>query len=669
MAHHSKCVSVVSTESQMCTVKSQLRRMKENILQRQEEIKENLGKKKSKANEETARYLQLESDIRALSHKAVEMIKSKENILVKELKSISEKHVRQLQADISSDETSVARCQQQVERIDQVLQSESDMDVCTLYQDCEADDAVADADLRDEDRIAKITLRLDTGQLFKALVALQLGEIDVLYERMLDLKAGAETQGTSHVLELKAGAETQGTPHTLNLKAGAETQGTPHTLNLKAGAETQGTSHVLELKAGAETQGTPLTLNLKAGAETQGTPHTLNLKACAETQGTPHTLSLKACAETQGTSHVFDLKAGAETQGTPLTLNMKAGAETQGTPHTLNLKAGAETQGTPLTLNLKAGAETQGTPHTLNLKARPETQGTSHVLDLKATSEVQGSSNVLDLKATPVLLETINVRTAEDRNKALLIDVIVMIVNDTDIVIITDYSNKNVKSFYNRNDKPCYNRLSLDSDPWSLTQLTSNQIAVTVPKIKQIVIADASPDMARLSTISTSKQYRGITALTSSTVAVSTTSPPGVDVLDSEGNVLRSTSLMHHSPSILKYPYFLSLTNTGNILVSDSGTKYVLCLKPDGDIVFTSIPTGDSSRHGPQGVTTTITGDILVTYFDLNSVVHLTETGQFVKTLLTERHDIDKPRGLCVGGQGRVYICNSFKGQIKVFKC
>ncbi|XP_048253329.1 tripartite motif-containing protein 2-like isoform X2 [Haliotis rufescens] len=275
----------------------------------------------------------------------------------------------------------------------------------------------------------------------------------------------------------------------------------------------------------------------------------------------------------------------------------------------------------------------------------------------------------LDMKATPVLQDTINVRVSGESNTPDPSDVTVMVVNDTDKVVVTACSNSCVKSFYTRNNETRHSKLRLDGQPLSLTKLTHNQVAVTVWNIKQIVTVEANPDLVLLSTVTTSKQYWGITSLTPSTLAAGSRSPPCVDILDMTGNVLRSISPLHNGNNILRCPNFLCTTRTGNILVSDSGTKCVVCLTPEGDVVFTYSPTGDTALKYPQGITSTSTGDILVTDFSLHSVIHLTESGQFVRNILTQQDGIKHPEGVCVDGHNHVYVCLSLEGVIKVFTC
>ncbi|XP_048254672.1 protein wech-like [Haliotis rufescens] len=462
--HHRKCDLVVEIESEIPAMKTELRRNKEDLLKKQDEMKTHIGKQNSKVNEALTLCVRIESNIKSASLKAIKMIKVKERKLLAELKEMSDKHIGELKADIKSGEISVQMYKQQAELIDQTLQSECDMGVYEMYQGCEAGDveAVGVADVKEKGRIARIMFRQDTDKLSRALDDLQLGEIDVLYEG---------------------------------------------------------------------------------------------------------------------------------------------------------------------------------------------------VLDLKATPVLQDTINVLDLKATPVLQDTINVRVAGDTSGACPNDVKVFVVNGTDTVVVTDYSNDSVKSFYTRNKQPGHSRLNLGGRPRGITKLKDNQVAVTVPGSRQIVTVQVNPDLVLLSTITTSKEYLGITSLTPSTLAASSDSPLCVDILDMAGHVLRSICPDQPSRCILEYPFFLCTTRTGHILVSFSGSTCVVCLTPEGDVVFTYSPTRDTALKNQLGITSTSTGDILVTDHHLHRVLHLTESGQFVRNMLTSQDGVQYPRGVCVGGRGRMYLC------------
>ncbi|XP_046555970.1 E3 ubiquitin-protein ligase TRIM71-like [Haliotis rubra] len=457
--YHRQCASVVSLESEMQAMKAALTRATGNLSQRKEKIHKKIETKKSKLEEETFRFKEMESHINSETVKAIEQIKLKERRLLDELKEMSDKYIGQMKADIKSGEMSVQMYQQQTELIDQALQSECDMDVYEMHQGCEAGDveAVGDADLMERRRIARVTFRQDTDKLSKALDDLELGEIEVLYE------------------------------------------------------------------------------------------------------------------------------------------------------------------------------------------------------------------SVLDLKATPVLQDTTDVRVAGDTRTAWPTGVTVLVVGGTDTVVVTDIYNSSLKSFYTSNNQPGHSKLLLDGGPFDITKLTHDQVAVTVDT-KQIVTVKVKPDLELLTTITTSKLYLGITSLTPSTLAAGSRSPPCVDILDMTGNVLRSISPLHKGNNILQYPDFLSTTRTGNILVSDWGTKCVVCLNPEGDVVFNYRPTGDTALGDPGGITSTSTGDILVTDHSLHRVIHLTESGQFVQNLLTSKDFIQSPRGLCIDERGWLRVC-LLKGVIQTFSC
>ncbi|XP_067651270.1 uncharacterized protein [Haliotis asinina] len=280
-----------------------------------------------------------------------------------------------------------------------------------------------------------------------------------------------------------------------------------------------------------------------------------------------------------------------------------------------------------------------------------------------AVGEINVQS-VLDMKATLVLQNTIDVIVAGDR-EVIPVDVTVLVVNGTDTVVVTDFKHKRVKSSYTRINKVCHSKLSLGSRPCGLTKLKHNQVAVTLPDTRQIVTVGVNPDLELLSSTTTSKQYRGITSLTPSILAAGSSSPPGVDILDVTGHVMRSIKPVHNGYSMLQNPSYLCTSREGNILVSDWESKCVVCLTPGGDVVFTYSPIGATALGRPVGITTTSTGDILVVDYSLDRVIHLTESGMFVRTILTSRDGIQYPSGLCLDGRGYMYVCMS--NVVKVF--
>ncbi|XP_046555431.1 uncharacterized protein LOC124264709 [Haliotis rubra] len=152
---------VVTLETELPALKSQLLKKKETISKKQIQMEAKVNAVKVNVVSEKDRYARMEHDIKSFGNNAREKITLIVNKLLDELKEVSEKHIEQLTADLKSGEISVQMYRQQAELIDQILQSECDMDVYEMYQGCEAGDvdAVGDVDVKKRGRIARIMLR------------------------------------------------------------------------------------------------------------------------------------------------------------------------------------------------------------------------------------------------------------------------------------------------------------------------------------------------------------------------------------------------------------------------------------------------------------------------------------------------------------------------------
>ncbi|XP_046583599.1 E3 ubiquitin-protein ligase TRIM32-like [Haliotis rubra] len=281
-------------------------------------------------------------------------------------------------------------------------------------------------------------------------------------------------------------------------------------------------------------------------------------------------------------------------------------------------------------------------------------------------NEMHGDGG-FDLQATPVLHDTINIRLPSDKMSPSPLDVMMMVVNNTHTLVLTDDNNSNIKSFYTRNNQACQSNLHVGGRPSNIAKLSHNQVIVSFVNERKLVTVGVTPDLAHLSRINTSKGYYGLTALTSSTLAAGSRLPPCVDIIDTAGNVLRSFMPLVNEVPLVKRPNFLCTSRTGNIIVSDEGTRRILCLAPEGDVLFELNHTGNEIIQDPLGITSTNSGDILVADCLGHRIIHLTESGDFVRNILTSKEGINYPRGICVDGLGRLHICYFREGTIKVF--
>ncbi|XP_046571376.1 uncharacterized protein LOC124279579 [Haliotis rubra] len=233
---------------------------------------------------------------------------------------------------------------------------------------------------------------------------------------------------------------------------------------------------------------------------------------------------------------------------------------------------------------------------------------------------------------SPVLGDTIDGRMEGDEKDPFLFDVTVLVVDGVQTCVVTDDNNKCVKSFFTRNNHSCHSKLPLGNAPRGITQLNEKQVMVAVPYSHQIVIIEVTPDLVLLSTTKTPAGYFSLAVLNPSSLAAGTWEC--VDILDMAGHVLRSVTT-YNDDSLFSCPFNMCVNNKGNLLVSDCMNTSVTCLTSGGDVLWRYAPTGDKALSYPCGITTTSTGDILVVDWDADKVIQLTESGEFVRELLT----------------------------------
>ncbi|XP_067673002.1 E3 ubiquitin-protein ligase TRIM71-like [Haliotis asinina] len=258
----------------------------------------------------------------------------------------------------------------------------------------------------------------------------------------------------------------------------------------------------------------------------------------------------------------------------------------------------------------------------------------------------------------PVLVDTMcSIKVDKETH---IRSITVLSVDGIQTCVVTDSSNNCLKSFYNGDNYSCHSKLFLDNSPLGMTQLNEKQLMVTVPQSRESITVEVNPDLVQLSTILTSNEYYSLAVLNNSTLAAGGTDYDGygiVDILDMSGDVLRS--ITKYDVSLFAYPWHMCVNNKGNILVSDWERESVTCLTPGGDVVWRYLPGGDCALRCPTGITVTSTGDILLV--DKHKVIQLTESGEFVRELLTLEEDGE--HNVFCDKYGFLFLCLSDRKQ------
>ncbi|XP_048239047.1 uncharacterized protein LOC124111526 [Haliotis rufescens] len=127
------------------------------------------------------------------------------------------------------------------------------------------------------------------------------------------------------------------------------------------------------------------------------------------------------------------------------------------------------------------------------------------------------------------------------------------------------------------------------------------------------------------------------------------------------GRILRSINT-----GVIESPDYIHVTRNYNLIVSAGDVKSLVCVTSEGDAVFTYDSTGDRALTCPLGITTTSTGDILLVDYDSHKVIQLTQSGQFVRDVLTQQDGLEYPRGVRLDADGLLYVTSD--RYVKVFK-
>ncbi|XP_046582809.1 tripartite motif-containing protein 2-like [Haliotis rubra] len=267
-----------------------------------------------------------------------------------------------------------------------------------------------------------------------------------------------------------------------------------------------------------------------------------------------------------------------------------------------------------------------------------------------------------DRTSTPVLLETIVF--SRDRIGLIdLSDVLVCAVDGIRVITVVDYLNCRLSTQYVQNKTSLKKHLQLPSGPEGIAKVGGTKAAVTLPDTQEIAFIEFDPEPTLQSNVKTKRKYRGLAFLNpAQLVAGRFDGPTSVDLLDMGGNVLKSIST-----GVIGNPRYIHVTRKNNVVVSEASVTSLISVTIDGQAVFTFTPRGDRALEYPCGITTTSTGDILLVDRHSLKVIQLTESGQFVRDVLTPCDDLWYPTGICLDDDGLLYVTSG--GYVKVFGC
>ncbi|XP_046557160.1 uncharacterized protein LOC124266395 [Haliotis rubra] len=240
------------------------------------------------------------------------------------------------------------------------------------------------------------------------------------------------------------------------------------------------------------------------------------------------------------------------------------------------------------------------------------------------------------------------------------LDIVVLSLEHGFVYAVTNAMESAVKCIYRTSKKKCENTLRISKLPWAVAKMSNDMVAVTVPRARQIVLANVDPELQLHSVIRTHKSYYGLAVLEESMFVAGNTSDSCIDILALSGKVIRTIS-----NSSVKCPNFICSTPKQGFIVSDRQTKTVICFAATGEVDFTYSSKEQAFKEN-RGIVTSDSGHVLVADAEADKIVLLTEKGEYVRDVLTFKDDIRKPVGLYLHG-AFLYV-TQWQNRIKVFK-
>lgn len=280
-----------------------------------------------------------------------------------------------------------------------------------------------------------------------------------------------------------------------------------------------------------------------------------------------------------------------------------------------------------------------------------------------ASGDIIVLDNILDLKYKPK--RSVNVRLPEDKEVPRISGCLFL---PTEQLLLCDRRNNKIKLL----DLFLVTVSSLTLEGANDAALVDdNTVVVTLPFQKKLQYVNLNPKLSAAQIISFDEECWGV-AVAGNEIFVSfhdNLAPYKkgyVRVLDTQGNEKRRLGLDEHGRCAFQSPFYITTSSDGgNVYVSDFEANTVVCLKTNGDVVYTYT---DKLRD-PYGMYADMRGNLIVCSRCSYDAVHVvTAEGQQHKKLLTS-YIGTKP--MCVGfrpSDGTLVFGSADSAELTVFK-
>ncbi|XP_041372461.1 E3 ubiquitin-protein ligase TRIM31-like [Gigantopelta aegis] len=252
--------------------------------------------------------------------------------------------------------------------------------------------------------------------------------------------------------------------------------------------------------------------------------------------------------------------------------------------------------------------------------------------------------------------QTINAKLESDTGCPMLLSILVLEGQESNKIVVTDFGNKCVKSFSSQH-KTVQSLYRTSSRPCCLAKTRDHQVLVTLPEERKLLYLNVQDDIQLMKTVTSKKDYRGITVLPDDNMAMTGGISGCMDILNQRYDVIRSIP-----NNVIPNPVYLTVKRDSLIVVSFT-TNIVTCVSSSGQVMWVS---RDSARfHQLYGVACDTEEFVYVCDNDRHAIVQLSRDGMVICDVITQKDGLKKPVSLCFA-RDKLYVTQE-NGEIKLF--
>ncbi|XP_045195070.2 uncharacterized protein LOC123550707 [Mercenaria mercenaria] len=257
----------------------------------------------------------------------------------------------------------------------------------------------------------------------------------------------------------------------------------------------------------------------------------------------------------------------------------------------------------------------------------------------------------------------INVKSKTDKKDCYITSIIVI---SSDTIACADWANNSVKLVETKTGKVT-SEIHLSSQPWDLTSISDDQLAVTVTSENKIQYLHNRSGLSKSNSIDVVGRCRGI-AYNKENLVVSYDDPSKVEILNMYGKVLRCLKTDTSGNALFERPYYVVASADGeSVYVSDNEKHSVTRLTFDGEMLGTY---KDTELRCPRGLVVCRDGSLLVCSSHGHSVHLISSECNKLKVMLRRKEGGEFCQAICYfDAADKLYLSNfTLSDQIRVYK-